>query len=172
MQLIDAAPGLLSKYPDLGVVIIGDGKELADMKERARVLEVADRCRFEGYVPFDRIPLYVNSLDVGVSISYRDDRRVNSELKVRQYLACGKPVVISPGSNEFVVEEDLGSVVQPNDIHAIATEIDRWLSLSSDERETFSQRSAEYMRNNLSMEAAVSKRIELWSERLQSINTH
>jgi glycosyltransferase involved in cell wall biosynthesis len=172
MQLIDAAPGLLSKYPDLGVVIIGDGKELADMKERARILEVADRCRFEGYVPFDRIPLYVNSLDVGVSISYRDDRRVNSELKVRQYLACGKPVVISPGSNEFVVEEDLGSVVQPNDIHAIATEIDRWLSLSSDERETFSQRSAEYMRNNLSMEAAVSKRIELWSERLQSINTH
>lgn len=172
MQLIEAAPELLSKYPDLGVVIIGDGKELENMKERALKLKVADRCRFEGYVPFDRIPLYVNSLDVGASISLHEDRRVNSELKVRQYLACGKPVVISPGSNEFVVEENFGSVVEPTDIQSIETELERWLSMSSDEREAFSQRAVEYMRHNLSMEAAVAKRIELWNERLQSGYTH
>jgi len=167
LQLIEAAPKLLSKYPDLGIVIIGDGEGLEGMKERARELEVADNCRFEGYVPFDRIPIYVNSLDVGASISLRDDRRVNSELKVRQYLACGKPVVISPGSNEFVVDENFGSVVQPTDIDTIANEIDRWLSLTSEQRESFSRKTVEYMRTHLSMEAAVSKRINLWSERLQ-----
>jgi glycosyltransferase involved in cell wall biosynthesis len=171
MQLIEAAPQLLSKYPNLGVVIIGEGKELEDMKKRARELKIADRVRLEGYIPFDRIPLYVNSLDVGVSISLSEDRRVNSELKVRQYLACGKPVVISPGSNKFVVEENLGSVVQPTDIDAIAKELDYWLSFPSDKREAFCQRAAEYMFNNLSMEAGVNKRIDLWSKRLQAAST-
>ena len=77
-------------------------------------LQVAERIRLEGYVPFEKIPQYVNSLDVGVSISIREDRQVNSELKVRQYLACGKPVVISPGSNEFVLEENFpGLAVRP-----------------------------------------------------------
>jgi len=167
MQLIEAAPRLLSKYPNLGVVIIGEGKELEEMKQRAQVLKVAERCRFEGYVPFDKIPAYINSLDLGVSISIREDRQVNSELKVRQYLACGKPVVISPGSNEFVVGENLGSVVQPTDIEVITSEIDDWLSLTTDEIEEFSRRAVEFMRTNLSMEAGVSKRINLWGERLQ-----
>ena len=55
-----------------------------------------------------------------VSISSLEDRRAASELKVRQYLACGKPVVISPGGNEFVAHEGLGSVVDPSDPEAIA----------------------------------------------------
>ncbi|MFL7890979.1 MAG: glycosyltransferase family 4 protein [Anaerolineales bacterium] len=168
MQLVEAAPRLLEKYPNLGVVIIGGGKELEEMKKRAQELRVDDRCRFEGYVPFDKIPGYINSLDLGASISIREDRQVNSELKVRQYLACGKPVVISPGGNEFVIGEHLGSVVQPTDIDVITKEIDNWLSLTPDEIEEFSQRAVEFMRTNLSMEAGVSKRINLWGDRLRA----
>jgi len=169
MQLIEVAPRLLSKYPNLGMVIIGEGKELEDMKKRAYELQVADRVRLDGYVPFDRVPIYINSLDVGVSISLREDRRVNSELKVRQYLACGKPIVISPGSNEFVVEENLGSIVQPTDIEDLAVKLDYWLSLSSDDREEFSQRTVGYVRAYLSMQASIGKRIDLWSARLQAV---
>lgn len=172
MQLIESAPHLLKKYPNLGVVIIGSGIELEGMQERAEDLKIADRIRLEGYVPFERIPLYVNSLDVGVSISLREDRQVNSELKVRQYLACGKPVVISPGSNEFVVQENFGSVVQPSDIDAITTELDYWLSLPPEEREAFSRKAVDYMRTNLSMEAGVNKRIALWDERLRPVNVN
>ena len=170
MQLIEAAPQLLRKYPNLGVVIIGEGDQLEDMRQRARELKVADRIRLEGYVPFDEVPHYVNSLDVGVSISLREDRQVNSELKVRQYLACGKPVVISPGSNEFVLEEKFGSIVQPSDIEAIAAELDYWLSLPSIEQEAFCRRAVDYMGANLSMEAGVTKRIDLWGERLRAAN--
>lgn len=172
MQLIEAAPQLLRKYPNLGVVIIGEGDQLEDMRQRARELKVADRIRLEGYVPFDEVPHYVNSLDVGVSISLREDRQVNSELKVRQYLACGKPVVISPGSNEFVLEEKFGSVVQPSDIESIAAELDYWLSLPSIELEAFCRRAVEYMGANLSMEAGVTKRINLWGERLRAANEY
>ena len=53
---------------------------------------------------------------------------MNSELKVRQYLAAGKPIVISPGSNEFVVEQGFGTVVPPEEIDAIAQAIGAWLA--------------------------------------------
>ncbi|UCC53237.1 MAG: glycosyltransferase, partial [Anaerolineaceae bacterium] len=90
MQLVETAPCLLEKYPDLGLVILGDGDALDSLKEKAHELQVEDHCTFTGYVPFPEVPHYVNSLDVGVSISLRSDRSAASELKVRQYLACGK----------------------------------------------------------------------------------
>lgn len=164
MQIIEVCPRLVSKYPKLGIVILGDGKELSGMKRRARELGVEDHCRFSGYVPFDQVPTYINALDVGVSISLRTDRSAASELKVRQYLACGKPVVLSPGSNEFVLTQDLGSTARPDDLDAIAIELDRWLSLSKAERENFSQRAAGYMCKNFSYAAAVARRFALWEE--------
>ena len=128
--LVEAAAVLSGKYPRLGVLIVGDGPGMEDLRTRARELGVEERCVLTGYVPFDRVPAHINSLDVAVSISELDDRRAASELKVRQYLACGKPVVISPGGNEFVGREELGSVVDPSDPDAIAEALDRWLALS------------------------------------------
>jgi glycosyltransferase involved in cell wall biosynthesis len=168
MQLIETAPRLIAKYPTLGVVILGDGKELDTMKERADQLGIGSHCVFTGYVPFHRVPLYINSLDVGVSINLRPDRFAASELKVRQYLACGKPVVVSPGSNDFVVVENLGSIVQPADLDAITVMLEKWLSLTADERNDFSKRATQYTQNNLSIDAAVTNRFKLWSERLQT----
>jgi glycosyltransferase involved in cell wall biosynthesis len=165
MQLVEAAPRLLAKYPNLGLVILGDGQQLETLKKRAQELQVENHCLFTGYVPFDQVPLYINSLDVGVSISLRDDRRAASELKVRQYLACGKPIVVSPGSNDFVITENFGSIVEPTDLEAITTELDRWLSLTADERSEFEYKVTQYIRHNLSMEAAIAQRLKLWTER-------
>jgi glycosyltransferase involved in cell wall biosynthesis len=166
-QLVEVAPRLLSKYPNLGLVILGEGKELDALKRRARELQVETHCRFAGYVPFDKVPLYVNSLDVGVSISVREDRRAASELKVRQYLACGKPVVVSPGSNDFVAVENFGAIVQPMDLQGIAAACDRWLSLTAEERREFACKAVDYMRNNLALEAAITRRFALWTEQLR-----
>jgi glycosyltransferase involved in cell wall biosynthesis len=166
-QLIEVAPRLLSKYPNLGLVIVGDGPGLGNLKKQSDQLQVGDHCVFTGYIPFHQVPSYVNTLDVGVSISLRPDRYAASELKVRQYLACGKPIVVSPGSNDFVAVENFGSIVQPTDLEAIAAELDRWLLLTAAERGEFVNKATQYMRNNLSMEAAIARRFELWTERLQ-----
>lgn len=171
MQIVEAAPKLLLKYPNLGVVILGDGIELEKMKARAAELGVKDHCRFEGYVPFHQVPLYVNSLDVGVSISLLEERRFSAELKVRQYLACGKPVIMGPGSNEFVLAEKFGSYVEPTNIDSIVNEADKWLSLTKAEKEMFARRSYRYMQTHLSMDAMAVKRINLWNERLNGNST-
>ncbi|MGE5251971.1 MAG: glycosyltransferase family 4 protein [Bacteroidota bacterium] len=169
MQLVEAAPRLLEKFPGLGIVILGDGSELDALKKRAAELGVSEHCVFTGYVPFEKVPSYINSLDVGVSINLRPDRSAASELKVRQYLACGKPVVLSPGSNDFVALQEFGSIVPPADLEAITGALERWLSLGPDERERFCARATAYMRQNLSIEAAIERRLDLWSEKLPNL---
>jgi glycosyltransferase involved in cell wall biosynthesis len=166
-QLVQALPLLQERYPNIGAVILGDGIGLDGLKRLAQELQVADRCLFTGYVPLDRVPLYINCLDVGVSISLRDDRSAASELKVRQYLACGKPVVASPGSNDFLTSMRLGSIVPRTNLPVIAAELDRWLSMTTDERLAFAQRASAYVSENLSIGAAVARRLDLWTERLQ-----
>ena len=167
-QLLEAAAKLSARWPKLGVVIVGAGEPVAAMQRRAAELGIAERCRFAGYVPYRKIPVYVKSLDVGVSISLRTERQVNSELKVRQYLACGKPIVISPGSNEFVPAEGFGSVVEPEDEGAITEALARWLALAPAERDAFAARAARYMHERLSMAAAIDRRLRLWGERMQA----
>ena len=141
-QLIEAAAKLLPRHPALGVVIVGSGEPVEGMKRRAAELGIAERCHFAGYVPYRRIPRIVQSLDIGVSISLLPERAVNSELKVRQYLACGKPIVISPGGNEFVREQGFGTVVEPGDLDAIAAALERWLARAPAERDAFAARAA------------------------------
>lgn len=166
MQLVEVAPRLLSKYPNLGLVILGDGTELETLKQRACELKIEEHCVFPGYVPFHKVPCYINSLDIGVSISLRSNRRAASELKVRQYLACGKPVVVSPGSNDFLTTSKLGSIVQPTDLETITAELDHWLSLPNKEKLKLAHRASQYAQDCLSIEHALSKRFELWAERL------
>jgi glycosyltransferase involved in cell wall biosynthesis len=167
-QLLEAAARLVPKHPRLGVLIVGSGEPVAAMKRRAAELGIAERCHFAGYVPYRQIPLHVQSLDVGVSISLAPERAMNSELKVRQYLACGKPIVISPGSNEFVTAEGFGTVVEPEDVDAVTAALERWLALAPAEREVFAKRAAAYMHEHLSMAAAIDRRLRLWAERMRA----
>ncbi|BAY24256.1 group 1 glycosyl transferase [Calothrix sp. NIES-2100] len=165
-QLIKAASLLLSKYSNLGVVILGDGKGVEELRNLAEELGVTKHCIFTGYVPFDRVPIYVNALDIGVSILLPKSYAA-SEQKVRQYLACGKIVIAStPGSNDFLAPENLGSLVKQDDINSIVNELDRWLCLTEEERMEFSNRAFQYACKHLSVEKSTVDRLEIWNARL------
>jgi glycosyltransferase involved in cell wall biosynthesis len=169
-QLVQVAPKLLERYPDLGVVILGVGEGHQSMIDLAHSLSVSDRCVFPGYVPFDEVPRYVNALDLGVSLLL-PQHYAASEQKVRQYLACGKPVVAStPGSSDFIGDANLGSLVHYDDLESIAREIDRWLSLSEIERAAVSKRASRYAQDHLSVDQAVEQRLAIWNERLSLLD--
>jgi glycosyltransferase involved in cell wall biosynthesis len=164
-QLVEVAPRLLKLYPRLGILVLGDGEGVPGLARRADELDVAEHCVFTGHVPFERVPAYVNALDVGVSFLLPRSQ-VASEQKVRQYVACGKPVIATtPGGNDFVVREGLGSLVRYDDLDAIAAELDRWLSLG--ERAAFASRAVRYACEHLSVDQAVRQRLALWGERLE-----
>jgi len=165
-QLIKAAPELLSKHPDLGIVILGNMNGNGDLLALAQRLGVEDHVCFTGYVPFNLVPTYINAFDIGTSLLSLKHQG-QSELKVRQYIACGKPVLATtPGSNDFIAGNDLGSLVQVGDLTKIVIEIDRWISLTEGEKHHFAGRAFQYAQDQLSVEQMLHKRLLLWSERL------
>lgn len=165
-QIINAAPMLLEKFPRLGLVLLGDMQGDRQIPELARSLGVLDHCVFTGYVPFQKVPIFVNALNVGVSL-LAPRYTGQSELKVRQYVACGKPVIATiPGTNDFIARENLGSLVPYDEPLRLAEELERWLSLTETDRLAFSAHASQYAREHLSIEKALAERMEVWGSRL------
>lgn len=168
VELITLLPRLREKFPNLGVAIVGGGGRLGELKDLAAKLGVTDHVLIPGFVPYDQIPDYVNSFDVGIAFDRVDrfDRIGNSNQKVRQYIACGLPVVVSRGGSEFVVSEGLGSVVDSADLDAVEREITKWLSLSHEQKESHAAKASAYAQKWLSVHYTISQRIDAWEAHL------
>lgn len=164
-QLVEVAARLRQRHPRLGILVLGNGEGRKALARRAGELGVEEFCVLTGHVPYDAVPDYVNALDVGVSFLLPRDQ-LHSEQKVRQYVACGKPVIATtPGGNDFLRDATLGSLVRYDDLDAIAVELDRWLNVP--DRAAFAARAAQYARDQMSVEQGVLRRLELWGEGLR-----
>jgi glycosyltransferase involved in cell wall biosynthesis len=163
-QLVEIAPFLCERFPKLGIVIVGGGDGMGQLQRRARELGIENNCVFPGFVPFEHVADYINSFDIGVSLNLPElyQQTGVAEQKVRQYLACGKPVIVGPDGNEFVKTEEFGSMVAPNDLNAIQKEIEKWLLLEPAEKEIFCSRATLYATNYLSVKKALHMRFEFW----------
>jgi glycosyltransferase involved in cell wall biosynthesis len=79
--------------------IIGDGSGLAYLKARCAELGIEDRIVFLGRLPYDRLPRYLNMLDICLSTQTNDAAgQVRTTGKLPLYLACGR----------FVLSTDVG----------------------------------------------------------------
>jgi len=96
--LIQAAPLILEKMPQVRFVVAGDGAQLEEWKALSRQLNVSKSFTFTGKVPFEMAPYYINSFDICVSPWDTEffNKISGSPMKLFDYLACGKTVVASP----------------------------------------------------------------------------
>jgi len=97
---------LLKGQPVVGV-LIGDGSGLPRLQERCRRYGIEDHMRFLGRIAYERLPRYVNLLDVCLS-TQTDDLigRVRTTGKLPLYLACGRYVLASRVGEAALVLED------------------------------------------------------------------
>lgn len=163
LQIIEAMPELLKTYPKLCGVIVGGGSKMDVLYNKAKELGVEENIHFAGVVPFEEVVDYINSFDIGVSQLYPESQGA-SEQKVRQYIACGKPVVVSPGAvNNFVEEEGLGYIVlDPYDNDEFTKKIKKVFSIV--ETDCLSNKIRDYAVANLSVDARVKQRLDLYEE--------
>jgi glycosyltransferase involved in cell wall biosynthesis len=165
-QMVEVAARLKGDYPGIGVVVVGGGEGMRPLADRAESLGLAGHYHFAGVVPYSDVPRYVNCFDVGIALP-RPSRLStvgNSNQKVRQYLACGRPVITAGKGAEFLEHEGIGTLIDPTDIDALEFALRRWLSLSPADKATVSQQASEYARKYLSVGSALRRRLELWSE--------
>lgn len=144
-----------------GLIVSGDQTGIDALRKLATELNVADQVLFRGPVQLDEVSKYISALDVAVS--FRDDDGC-SELKVRQYISCGRPVVVSARINAFVVENGIGTLVDRSDEEQIGRAVATWLDELGVEGAdaVIAERLHDYAAGNLDFDAANRARLQAW----------
>lgn len=111
--LIEAAPRILERFPGTRFLVVGDGAMRAPWQRSVVERGLERAFLFPGRVPYTEAPHYINATDVCVA-PFLSSRGETSPLKLFDYLACGKPVVMSdiPSVRELI-GEDRGVVAIP-----------------------------------------------------------
>ena len=111
-HLVKAAPLILENIPNTKFILVGDGITKDSIKKLIDELKLNNDFIFFDTVPNKEIPIYINASDVCVILKRKDIP--GSPLKLREYMACGKPVVAtkSPDFN-ILCENFAGILVDP-----------------------------------------------------------
>ncbi len=99
LELVIEALSKLNSFYNGQVVfqVIGGGSYLADLKRIASGLALTELIDFKGYVPYESVPKYLQDTDCFICpLPDRPEWNVSSPIKVFEYLACGKPVILTP----------------------------------------------------------------------------
>ena len=91
---------LASNYPELHLLMPGDGSLASRFQKMIRKTELENRVYFPGQLKQDQLPNYYRAADLYVSASRSD----GSSVSLMEALACGLPALVSdiPGNREWV----------------------------------------------------------------------
>lgn len=137
--LVDAIPKVLSAYPNVRFVIIGDDtinaasgqtSVLSQLKQSLRENKCTESVQFIDRVPLTALPEYYRSADICIVPSVYD----NSPYTCLEAMACGRAVIgtSAGGTREYIVDGESGVIIPPRDTAAIVQSL---LSILTDEVE-------------------------------------
>jgi len=125
-QLLDAAPEIVKRHPDVRFLLVGDGVLYQHLRNRARQMGILDNFIFAGLTSREQIPQMLSAMDVLVHTSLREGlARV-----LPQALAMGKPCVSFDidGAPEVVIPGKTGYLVRPGDAVGLADAVSHLLA--------------------------------------------
>jgi glycosyltransferase involved in cell wall biosynthesis len=127
--LIAAAPAILAAVPSARFLVVGDGPARDAWHDAVRAAGVREAFVFPGQIPHAGVATWINAMDVCVA-PFAGSRGETSPLKLFDYLACGRPVVVS--AIPAVADESRASGgcldVPPDDPAALASAVRHLLS--------------------------------------------
>lgn len=167
-QLTEVAKLLTHEYPKLKVIVAGVDPALGNVIRLAKEYGVEDRCHFLGVIPYDQVPAFINLIDIGVSFDLPENirKKGNSSQKLRQYIACGKPVITVGQSDHCVTAHDLGTAVEPTDLAGIAAAVCQWHKRLQRDPDVIRERLRAYAVEYFCADKALEKRLKFWSSQL------
>ncbi len=127
--LVDAAPLVLEQSPDAQILFVGGGEQLDDLKAHVNASPARKAICVGGYIEHDRVAGLVGSATVCVAC-FDDDRatRAKSPLKIAEYLAAGRAIVVSDVGDAPWMVKGCGVAVAPESVTALADGIIAYLN--------------------------------------------
>jgi D-inositol-3-phosphate glycosyltransferase len=119
---VDVALRALREIPQAYLMIVGDGETRADLERLAQELGLAERVRFLGALPRERLPSIYAAADLLLATSFASE---TFGIGLVEAQACGLPVVASRfgGFPEVIDEGRTGLLVPPRDPTALAAAV-------------------------------------------------
>lgn len=140
-DLVEAAAKVMQRV-EARVVMLGDGPDVAALKEAVARAGLADRFHLLGTVANKEVPSYLRSADILVAPSRTTPKWAEQVgMSAIQAIACGVPVVSTTSGSipEFIEDGVSGLLVNESDPDALASAMIRLLSDDS-VRNEFSRR--------------------------------
>lgn len=112
--VLEAAPKLVAKHPNLIFLFVGDGILRPDYEKQIAALGLSRHFRFTGLVPPERVPELIHAMEIVVHTSLREGlARV-----LPQGLIAGKPVVSYDvdGAREVCITGETGFLIPPKTV--------------------------------------------------------
>ncbi len=115
--LIRAAAELLGEFPDLRILIVGDGREMASLKSLSAELGIESRVVFTGNVSDVSKPLA--AMDI---FAFPATWREGFGLSIVEAMTCSKPVIVSNiwALNSLIQNGETGFLVEPKRVDLLA----------------------------------------------------
>jgi glycosyltransferase involved in cell wall biosynthesis len=117
--LVRAAAKLKDDFPNLHLLLIGDGAERAPTAELALELGIGDGVTFTGKIPHAEIPEHVAAMDIGVM---PESNLFGSPMKIYEYMAM-RVTPVGPRYipvEEAIDHEETGLIFEPRDLDGLA----------------------------------------------------
>jgi glycosyltransferase involved in cell wall biosynthesis len=109
---IRALPMLRARFPDLRLLIAGQGPAAHALRALAGELGVTASVSFMGSVDYTDLPFLLAGADIGLATSRADRfRQYASPLKIAEYMAAGLPVICSGGGEAELMIRESGAGV-------------------------------------------------------------
>lgn len=112
--------------PDVKLYIGGDGSHRKNYQELVSKFDLNNCVKFLGFIPDDKLPYYYNKYSLFILPS--TEIQEGFGMVAAEAMSCGVPVIVSKIVGlSSIVNNKCGIVVEPNNIHALATAIKKML---------------------------------------------
>ena len=108
IYLLDVIKDLVPKYPNLKLLIIGDGPDFEEYQDIAKKYKIIDNVIMTGKVPWEKVPYYYHLSNIFLTASVTETQGVT----VIEAMASGiPPICINDESFTNVVIDDLNGKI-------------------------------------------------------------
>lgn len=98
-SMIRAMPKLLKRYPDIKMLLVGGSlftDDVSHLRALTYELDLGDKIRFTGFVPYERLHGYIAAMDVcAIPLIPKEWAEIALPNKFFEYDAMGKPILLT-----------------------------------------------------------------------------
>ena len=131
--LVQACSRLVDEFPDLRLLLVGDGAMRGATEEQIAAAGMTDRVVFTGKIPHAAVAEHMAAMDVGVMPA---SNVFGSPVKIYEYMAMGA-VPVGPRYGpveEAIAEGEDGLIFQPDDLESLVEALRQLLADESGRR--------------------------------------